>query len=330
MDRQTTEEIISCLEGTRTVLPYYRDRYSIGLLRQLSRSRRNVPLRVAALKQSRYAPLLQKPRVKTALARLGNQPLDDLFLAAHDHDPDQEHFVLTLGTWGSEQRAKYRVQQTSRPGLNLVLQLNLSRQHDGHYRKLGCPLSQFNYRGHPVSTQRNTLAWARIDLDWETGSALIEEIQSDWVRRIDWLAGRVDRRLAGGHAPEAPLNFWGLQCALKTARAYCAHVLERYASIWAEATLWATLQFIRDELGIHHVFYHSEPGGRLLKGIRHSAPPRSLYTDLPRRFCLMPTEDAPEFLWRDPDARSILRKHPGLSFFRFDPMLMGSANESSD
>lgn len=321
MDRQTTEEIIACLDGTRTVFPYYRDRYSIGLLRQLSRNRRHPPLRVCALKQSSYAPLLQKPRVKTALARLGNQPLDDQFLASHDHDPAQEYFVLTLGTWGTERRASSRFQQTSRPGLNLVLHLNLSREHDTHYRKLECQPSLFNYRGHPVSTQRNTLAWARIDLDWKTDCALIEEIQSDWVRRVDWLAGRIDRRLANGHAPDAPLNLWGMQCALKTARTYCTHVLERYASIWAEAMLWATLQFIRDELGIRHIFYHSEAGGRLLKGIRHTAPPRSLYTDLPRRFCLTSTDHAPEFLRRDRDAARVLRKHPDLSFFRLDPTL---------
>lgn len=31
---------------------------------------------------------------------------------------------------------------------------------------------------------RDTLAWSRIDFDFDTGEALIEEIQSDWVRRV--------------------------------------------------------------------------------------------------------------------------------------------------
>jgi len=164
MDRHTIEEVISCFDGERAVYPYYRDRYSIGLLRQLSRChRRSEPLRVSALKKSPYAPLLQKPRVKTALARLGQQQFDDLFLAAHDHDPNQEHFVLTLGTWGSERRSERRYQQTSRPGFNLVLQLNFCREHDAYFGKLGGEPSLFNYCGHPVSQVRNTLAWARID-----------------------------------------------------------------------------------------------------------------------------------------------------------------------
>ena len=190
MDRHTADEIIACLQAERTVYPYYRDRYGIGLLRDLSRHRRHgEPLSVAVLKKSPYAPLLQKPRVKSALARLGQDRIEDLYLAAHDHDPRQEYFVLTLDTWGSERRREQRQRQTSRPGLNLVLQLNFSAEHDRHYKNLGCRHSLFNYTGHPVSRTRNTLAWARIDLDWASDCALIEEIQSDWIRRVAWLAG---------------------------------------------------------------------------------------------------------------------------------------------
>ena len=57
MDRQTADEVVACLVGERTLYHYYRDRYSIGLLRHLSRRQ---PLSIAALKQSPYAPLLQK------------------------------------------------------------------------------------------------------------------------------------------------------------------------------------------------------------------------------------------------------------------------------
>lgn len=317
MDRQTIEEIIACLRGERTVYPYYRDRYSIGLLRQLSRhGRPGSRLSVAALKRSPYAPLLQKPRVRTALSRLGHEPIDDLYLAAHDHDPDQEHFVLTLGSWGSEQRAGRWRRQTSRPGLNLVLQLNFNGDHDQHYRKLGCGHSLFNYSGHPVSRTRNTLAWARIDLDWNSDSALIEEIQSDWIRDVDWLAGRVEKRLAAGQPATDPTRIYGLQCPMAVARAYCAHVLDRYAGIWSEAMLWASIQFIRDELGLRRVFYHSEQSGRLLKGIRWSAPPRSLYTDLPRRFCFTPTREIPHFLEEDREVRQLLRRNAVIDFFR--------------
>lgn len=55
-----------------------------------------------------------------------------------------------------------------------------------YYQRLGCPGSHFNYCGHPVSRQRNTLAWARLDLDLNSATALIEEIQSDWIRDVVW------------------------------------------------------------------------------------------------------------------------------------------------
>lgn len=320
MDHHSIEEIIACLRGERTVYPYYRDRYSIGLLRQLSRhGRRAEPLSVASLKKSPYAPLLQKPRVKAALAQLGHDPIDDLFLAAHDHDPAQEYFVLTLDTWGSERRPGWRYRQTSRPGLNLVLQLNFSGDHDQRYGKLGCRQSLFNYYGHPVSQSRNTLAWARIDLDWASDCALIEEIQSDWIRSVAWLARRVERKLLAGRPATELIRYRCWDFPLAVAQAYCAYVQERYASIWAEAMLWASIQFIREELGVSQVFYHSEQGGRLLKGIRWSAPPRSLYTDLPRRFCFAPTCEVPPFLAEDKEVRQVLRQNPGIGFFFLRP-----------
>ena len=318
MDHHAIDEILACLCGERTVYPYYRDRYSIGLLRQLSRDRQyGETLSVASLKKSVYAPLLQKPRVRSALATLGHDLIDDRFLAVHDHDPDQEYFILTLDAWGSERRTERRYRQISRPGLNLVLQLNFSGCHDRQYRKLGCRNSLFNYCGHPVSRSRNTLAWARIDLDWSSDCALIEEIQSDWVRSVAWLAEKVERRLLHGRSVTESIPYRGSSFPLAIAQAYCAYVKERYAAIWAEAMLWASIQFVREELGVRQVYYHSEQSGRLLKGIRWSAPPRSLYTDLPRRFCFAPTHEIPPFLAEDKEVRQVLRQNPEINFFTY-------------
>ncbi len=317
MDLHTAREIVACLDGQRTVYPYYRDRYGIGLLHQLSRQApRDQPLTVATLKKSHYAPLLQKPRVKSVLAQLGHDQLDEPYLAAHDHDPQQEPFVLTLGTWGSEYRSQRFYRQTSRPGFNLVLQLNFNRQHDRQYGRLGCEHSALNYCNHPVSPDRNTLAWARIDLDWASNSALIEEIQSDWIRRAAWLAESVERKLRNGRSPMEPTHMYGLSCPLTVALAYCTAVQQRYTAIWAEAMLWAAILFIRETLGLRHVYYHSEASGRLLKRFGRNAPPRSLYTDLPRKFCLTPTEDVPEFLLGDHHVQRVLRRNPEVRFFR--------------
>jgi len=313
MDRQTADEVVACLVGERTLFHYYRDRYSIGLLRHLSRQG---PLSVAALKQSPYAALLQKPRIKNVLAEYGGRQLDECLLAGHDYDVAQEAFLLTLDTWGSQRRSDRRQKQTSRPGYNLVLQLNFCRQHDQRYARLGCAGSRFNYWGHPVSSQRNTLAWARLDLDLASGTALIEEVQSDWIRRVAWLAERLAWRLQSGKKPGEEIRLYGVQCSLLTAQNYCNFVLARYSAIWAEAMLWASIVFLREEIGVSRIFYHSAEGGRLLKRIQGSSPPRSLYTELPRKFCFAPTGEAPEFLLAEREVRKTLRQHPELSFFR--------------
>ncbi|MFZ2269818.1 MAG: hypothetical protein WAV95_19770 [Azonexus sp.] len=313
MDRQTADEVVACLVGERTLFHYYRDRYSIGLLRHLSRQQ---ALSVADLKQSPFAQLLQKPRVKSVLADMGGRQLEEFLLASHDYDANQEAFVLTLDTWGSERGSDRRWKQTSRRGYNLVLQLNFCRRHDQVYQRLGCTGSHFNYCGHPVSRQRNTLAWARLDLDLNSGTALIEEVQSDWIRDVVWQQAWITRRLKAGRLASDRMPCRSFNCSLQTALDYCHFVLARYSAIWAEAMLWAAIAFLREEIGVARIFYHSAEGGRLLKRINGSPPPRSLYTELPRKFCFAPTGEAPEFLLAEREARKSLQQHPELSFFR--------------
>ncbi len=316
MDYESAQEVIACLGDERKIFHYYRDRYSLGLLRQLARQQAGGELPIAQLRQSPYAGLLQKPRLRPLLASLGRQALSEAHLLAHDYDPAQEAYVLGLGMWGGGTcRARSR-QQTSRAGCNLVLQLNFSGRHDRHYARLGLAPGHFNYRGHPVSRERNTLAWARIDLDWASGTALIEEIQSDWIRDVAWLAERMAARLRLGTSPDAPVKFPFFNCSIQHALDYCQHTLAAYKPIWDEAMLWAAISFIRDELGLPHIYCHSEQSGQLLKRINGNLPPRSLYTDLPRRFCFTPTREFPDFLLREARVRKELKQQPELGLFR--------------
>lgn len=315
MDRQLVEEIIACLSGQRNLYYYYRDRYSLGLLRHMSRYA-SKGLNVAALKNSDYAPLLQKPRIKTILATLGkNQPTEE-YWSGYDYDQKQEMFVLTLGLWGGEKRKEWSWKQTSRFGYNLVLQMNFSSEHDAQYAKLQTEENPFAMYCHPTSKKRNTMAWARIDLDLQSNSALIEEIQNDWLREVNDFEKGVARRLKAGSAPEGDAQIWNVNCSLKTAQQYCRFVRERYSPIWDEAMLWATISFLREEIGIRHIFYHSAESGKILKRIKYGQPPRSLYTDLPRRFCFVPTREVPEFLQKDKLLQKTLKSHPALKFFK--------------
>lgn len=314
MDRRTADDILACLPRDRTLFYYYRDRYSIGLLRQLSRT----PTTLAALKQTPFAALTHKPRIKALLATLGKRPLQETHFALHDYDPEQMHFVLTLGSWGSDHVRDWRYQQTSRRGYNLVLQLNFCNHHQLRYQRLRAKAGTFGYVGHPTSSQRNTLAWARIDLDWDSGTALIEEIQSDWIRKALHLSGMAERRLARLQNAQQSTLFYGLGCTLKTTLDYCRYIHQRYQPIWAEAMLWATLDFLRNELGLRRIYYHTAESGRLLKRIEGNLPPLSLYSDLPRKFCFDEATEAPAFIASDRHASRILRQHENLAFHRME------------
>ncbi|HPQ96863.1 MAG: hypothetical protein KDI44_00820 [Thiothrix sp.] len=170
----------------------------------------------------------------------------------------------------------------TRTGYHRVLQLNFASDHISFLRRLldREHIAPFSDHIHPVRLEGNyeTLAWARIDLDFASNEALIEEIQSDWVR-------------------EARDPFNDVIYGEDVMRAY-RQALRPYAQVWAEAVLAVAVRFIRHELGIVTVFYNSFETGNKLKGLAHKSelPPRSLYTELPKKFCFAPTRTAPAFL----------------------------------
>ena len=83
-------------------------------------------------------------------------------------------------------------------------------------------------------------------------------------------------------------------------------VLKPQTRKWPETMLTATLWFLLKELGIRTIFYHTHDSGSELKRIRDDFPPRSIYTDLPKKFCFRITHNGPLFI-RD-SARKELRQ----------------------
>ena len=311
MDSSEVQEIISCLPQGRTFFPYFKDRYALLLLAELVGEQGR---RISALRQSHYAPLLAKPVVKQALANCGSGRItaNDLLSC---WPVQAQTLLLKLSHWGGG--VDRRWQQTCRFGYNLVLQLVFSNDHDTQYRRLLKPEfdGYFNYNCHPIAKRRRnvffreTLAWARIDLDWQSGEALIEEIQSDWVAD----ATRLQRRLRLGSGIE---NEYGIRPDRALVLQYLDHILADYARIWDEAMLSATLNFIRRELGLKQIYYHEFETSIVLKGIEHCKPPRSLYTKLPRRFCLEQTQHVPGFIQQDKTARRVLKRIKNPLFFK--------------
>jgi hypothetical protein len=156
----------------------------------------------------------------------------------------------------------------------------------------------FEYRWHPIHEGRHrTLAWARIDLDWDCGEALIEEIQNDRLRTVGEAVAHI--RKSGLKT----LRIYGKEVDASFVLAYWAKRLRLSRQWWDEAMLAAAVGFIVDELGIHRIYHHSPVSGAHLKGNGADNAPRSIYTNLPKRFCFERTTDLPSFIKRH-------RKHP--------------------
>ncbi len=68
---------------------------------------------------------------------------------------------------------------------------------------------------------------------------------------------------------------------------------------WAPTVVAAALRFLCHERGIARVFFHDHATKCRLQGLERFSPPRSLYTDLPRRLGFTRTADRPAFLARE-------------------------------
>jgi len=125
METHLLKEIIECLDDGRRILHYFKDKYALYLLESLFGD--NDKITIANIRASQFNKLLNKQVIKQITASCGDgfisrEKLVELFLL------DYESYVLTLSDWG--EKNDYSWVQTSRPGKNLVIQLNFTNEHD--------------------------------------------------------------------------------------------------------------------------------------------------------------------------------------------------------
>ena len=319
MRTEDVTEIIACLPKGRTVYPYHKDRYAVQLLEYAVGDE----VRLSKLRATKFGKLLDRPIAQEVVAGCGSGVLSRADLAA-TWLPETESYRLTLGAWGPENPRNWdrSWHQTTRPGQNLVLQLNFSNRHDSAYRRhLKCGKhSLFNHECHPVAKSKNhTLAWSRLDIDLDRGEALIEELQSDWVRVAAYakLRAKLTLQGSGGHRKNVMFDFSGTQLDAAETIRYYDDVVAPHAEQWDEAMLSASIWFLVEEIGIRRIYLHDWDSGARLKGIEGTRPPRSLYTRLPKRFCFDKVASGPELVLEKPDRRTrkLARDHD-LKFWR--------------
>ncbi|MES2764275.1 MAG: hypothetical protein V4642_00270 [Bacteroidota bacterium] len=310
MTEKEYREIIECLTPGRTVFYYFRDKYARQILQYLTKERKHV----RDIKATPFKGLLEKKDVRELIALAPDGMLyPELFEMKW---PESfESYTLTVGQWG---RGLQWGAQKTRAGLNIVLQMNFNAGHNRAYTSMIKPKDYhpFEYSCHPIAGgERRTMAWARIDLDLTTGEALIEEIQNDWIRvalrrstTVEVVESLDDNRVRVRQLTHRNrVNSGNLHT-------YVEDVLKPHVKIWDEAMLAAALWFIREEMGIRRIFYHEYESGNRLKDISYKKPPRSIYTDLPRRFCFKSTKEKPEFLLKEP--KLVKRKEFRISEFQ--------------
>lgn len=285
---------------------YYKDKYALEITRLLF----DCEIKVSDFKKSNFKFLLQKHPLKIILSNLGRDTLNKEDLDSFVN-PNGKQFHYTISEWGEYIRHRNDSwNQTSRPGKNVVLQLNFDADHNREYNRLVKPDKErhpFVFSGHPTSSKRSyTLAWARLDISLETGEVLIEEIQNDWIRETLYWVQAAKRFLDRGE--DASKHTLLSRTSLEALNEYMNLVITSYTKIWDEAMLCLALKFCKNELGIEHVYYHTFEGGNYLKRLEYGQPPRSLYTKLPRRFGFSETDEAPELLKREPYLKKKLRK----------------------
>lgn len=287
MNKKQIEEIQYCLSDERTTYTYFKDKYCMFLLQHFITK----DMSINQLKNGRYGQFFNKPKLKKWLSTCGSKNITPEMVMAL-WQQDLYHFTISFDKWGGDSPSW---QQTCRKGYNLVLQLNFSKTHDRMYEKIVADKREpFTFRCHPVSSERNTLAWSRLDFSDDFSEVLIEEIQNDWLRKAE----RAWHFLSNPKNDEY-FNRWGIKPNLTLFTQYVEEVLQPLKSLWDEAILCATLEFLATEIGVKHVYYYDFETGAQLKALKYDKPPKSLYTKLPKKFGFKPVKNAPNFINED-------------------------------
>jgi len=109
-----------------------------------------------------------------------------------------------------------------------------------------------------------------------------------------------------------------LRYALARLRGYARDVLGPYEGIWQEAMLAAAIGFVREEIGLGTIDFHTWETGVASKRMQDWPPPRSTYSRLPRRFCFVECDEPPRFLARSCAYRRRLRELAHSTWYRME------------
>lgn len=249
------ESVRGRLSTGRRLFPYFPDRYALLRLARFVGD----GMSVREVRASPLGRMLDRPAVRPIVASCGGVLTADALAYAWPARPDA--WGLSFGIW--------RFVQTTRFAHNLVVHLDLPRSYRRVADAVAGEKANLQCDGHPSDPEELTYAWARVDVDLERREALVEEVQSDAVR-AEW-------------------KWWPEDTAAVVTR----RMPRSAVRTWAEATLAATLEVLQDELGVTSIWYHTHEGGRVAKGIPGTPPPRSLYTELPKRFGFVEVDEQP-------------------------------------
>ncbi|MGB0743430.1 MAG: hypothetical protein ACPGSB_02790 [Opitutales bacterium] len=311
MNEQEIELIRGCLPEGRTKYHTFKDHYAFQIL---SWRLGSGSMKVRELKSHpEFSRYIHRPAFAEFLKRVPEGEINQSRLHAYwpQHE-DIQTFRLTLDKWGDFDPDNDDWNQTSRRGYNLVLQLNFPVPHGRYYQSLDDededPLG-FGSSCHPARFGiLNTMSWARIDLNLDQGTALIEEIQTDWLRDARRQRNQIEQRLQEGKLSRYD-EWWGIK--VHKILSYIDAYIEPLVRLWDEATLEATLWFLHEELGLKRIYYHTWESGLWFKRLSPSfGPPRSLYTKLPQRFGFECVGHGPEFITERPEIRRRMKKKP--------------------
>jgi hypothetical protein len=267
--------------------------------------------KIGAIKQSRLGYLLNRPGIKQCIAALGNGYLTPEHLK-EDWTKETIVLSLTLSQWGilNAKKKHCAYYQVSRPQKSLVLQVNLGGEHDSFfytYFKKKQDRAYFSHHLHAGHARKNSLGWIRIDLNLDDGEALIEELQTDWMKAVfemhKALNSNVHSHYLVEHKPYA-------------SKVYVDYMLKRYKK-WDEMLLSAAVYFLKNELGLDTIWYHTFESGRFYKMMPdYSLPPRSLYTKLPQKMGFEMATEIPKILQECKELQRMNRAAKDLKFFK--------------
>lgn len=273
-----------CFKGKTALPPEYESLVNVPVrfnkhTRALTQLKKLLPISVKELKTKNMA---LANSLKDLIIFSKGRDLTPEVVAEFEEGLDTDEYPIEFTTWRSPQQrsVKSKVPQLV---LNIIASPEVldEMRRDGSYNLFEKINETSKESGHPMVEDQ--LGWARVELHPSEKYLLIDEIQADHLNAID----RINNENYQGRSYKDHIKS-RYDLTEEQWQTICQN-LKKHLKDFSDIAIQAVRNFATAN-GYTKIFYHTYESGKQLK---RNAPPKSMYTEVPKKNMFLPSPEKP-------------------------------------